>query len=211
MGPPIFIGGNSHPIRNHAHTATSFNGATDFHRWKCLCAGAVRCLPKHASMGPPIFIGGNLAGADRRLCGFARFNGATDFHRWKLRACRLPSPVKSGFNGATDFHRWKFQGLIKEGAKPDPLQWGHRFSSVEMLPARSSSSRWAHASMGPPIFIGGNQREAQWRCRVVNSLQWGHRFSSVEIRSREAMTVTTPIRFNGATDFHRWKCQSRPA
>ncbi len=85
-----------------------------------------------ASMGPPIFIGGN-------------------FNRTVFRLEYLPS-----FNGAADFHRRKSG---KAGGAHCPcakLQWGRRFSSAEINGARVMHFLMLRASMGPPIFIGGN-------------------------------------------------------
>ena len=204
MGPPIFIGGNErHENRNH---------------WR-----------RRASMGPPIFIGGNSVPAPRSRTSPTSFNGATDFHRWKSVSCSStlstscalqwghrfssveigPAPLYMkkyfGFNGATDFHRWKCLAVLHQENVAMVLQWGHRFSSVEI------AAQFCDA-------LG-----------VVVVLQWGHRFSSVEmscllaigtVRDRASMgppifiggNVVPPThsgmsstRFNGATDFHRWK------
>jgi len=38
----------------------------------------------------------------------------------------------------------------------EALQWGHRFSSVEIGQGQEKAPRPLAASMGPPIFIGGN-------------------------------------------------------
>ncbi len=61
------------------------------------------------------------------------------------------------------------------------LQWGHRFSSVEMRWWRVWVWCGASASMGPPIFIGGNSDCSRVTIPRGCVLQWGHRFSSVEI------------------------------
>ena len=37
-----------------------------------------------------------------------------------------------------------------------------------------------NASMGPPIYIGGNWRFTVTLQRILPGLQWGHRFTSVE-------------------------------
>ena len=60
------------------------------------------------------------------------FNGATDLYRWKRRGRRGGSGVPGGFNGATDLYRWKptLGRVVKVAAEA--------------------------ASMGPPIYIGGN-------------------------------------------------------
>ena len=91
-------------------------------------------MPKRpASMGPPIYIGGNPVADVDHAAPLIRFNGATDLHRWKLRP-RAVGLMGYGFrfNGATDLHRWKRAG---------------KGSARSTLPC---------ASMGPPIYIGGN-------------------------------------------------------
>ena len=92
---------------------------------------------RQASMGPPIFIGGNAATLRSSGCATSGFNGATDFHRWKsssMRRTRRENPPC--FNGATDFHRWKCNYVRRCSHISPKLQWGHRFSSVEMAAAR---------------------------------------------------------------------------
>jgi len=61
------------------------------------------------------------------------------------------------------------------------------------------------ASMGPPIYIGGNELEALGISVKPAQLQWGHRFTSVETRVLPDGRGVTARRFNGATDLHRWK------
>ena len=108
------------------------------------------------------------------------------------------------------------------------LQWGHRFTSVETIFFLSLLLFFHIASMGPPIYIGGNSQSHlphvqfqgsfngatdlhRWKHRVIGFLQglamllqWGHRFTSVET-SRIPRTVQENRSFNGATDLHRWK------
>ncbi len=203
MGPPIFIGGNwrgdvllrerrrgfngatdfhrwkLHGVVFAIKYTIGFNGATDFHRWKYeyLDPAVVALL---ASMGPPIFIGGNYAyrkiypGASKASMGPPIFIGGNPSTR------QTHPEMPRGFNGATDFHRWKCTSGAKLMIAPNVLQWGHRFSSVEMgsklsRPPWRKRLQWGHrfssveiillchfrqlvqlASMGPPIFIGGN-------------------------------------------------------
>ncbi len=185
-------------------------------------------FPLRASMGPPIYIGGNSAISSRLQLPPSRFNGATDLHRWKpprrdwpLRSCRR-------FNGATDLHRWKRKKTYDYCHTVFKLQWGHRFTSVETSRFSDESGTFSLASMGPPIYIGGNlpQRsttayylpELQWGHRFTSvetiapsshqlwrdALQWGHRFTSVETGSDNVFKWQT-WGFNGATDLHRWK------
>ena len=131
MGPPIFIGGNrERQLRIN-----------------------VRAL---ASMGPPIFIGGNAGGLGVDGLPAERFNGATDFHRWKSIGtttwCTRGRALQWG-------HRFSSVEIARPQLRPvhyHQLQWGHRFSSVEMLLYRRLEDGSSRASMGPPIFIGGN-------------------------------------------------------
>jgi len=83
-------------------------------------------------MGPPIFIGGNV------------------------RVRNKPRHAAQSFNGATDFHRWKYERGQREPSDDMWLQWGHRFSSVEIAVGLGIVACLQKASMGPPIFIGGN-------------------------------------------------------
>ncbi len=83
-------------------------------------------------MGPPIFIGGNF----------------------QIR--RFADPLISSFNGATDFHRWKYGWWVGQYLDDFQLQWGHRFSSVEIPAVYYLLAAVDQTSMGPPIFIGGN-------------------------------------------------------
>jgi len=83
-------------------------------------------------MGPPIFIGGNLTALAVKGTATQGFNGATDFHRWKWRRRAPGHHPNHRFNGATDFHRWKSPGDLDASVHTPGLQWGHRFSSVEM-------------------------------------------------------------------------------
>ena len=156
-----------------------------------------------ASMGPPIFIGGNVV----------------ERHSQAGRVlASMGPPIFIGGNG---------EDLDAE-VDHVSLQWGHRFSSVEIEVAAHVHAAEGQASMGPPIFIGGNEL-VQDPCRVQHPasmgppifiggnlilrvltpnyewLQWGHRFSSVEIMAGEAYRARVCTCFNGATDFHRWK------
>ncbi len=108
-------------------------------------------------MGPPIYIGGNRPQPTTLHLSTAGFNGATDLHRWKHAVNVQAVPAQralqwghrftsvetkekekdhetssGGFNGATDLHRWK--------------------QYVDLI-----QLKYKQASMGPPIYIGGNQ------------------------------------------------------
>jgi len=182
MGPPIFIGGNewerNESLRNSKlqwgrrfssaemtcisdrsiGRDSSFNGAADFHRRKC--SAVVRAaMIRLASMGPPIFIGGNRAGLHFLL-------GGLKLLQWGRRFSSAEMPVN--------------------GVSSDPigaLQWGRRFSSAEIEYGLIEDGKVDWASMGPPIFIGGNGMKA---CTARDHTEG----------------------FNGAADFHRRKCSA---
>jgi len=85
-----------------------------------------------------------------------------------------------GFNGATDLHRWKqcsviiSDGTVVEASMGPPIYIGGNSKKIQNAITPKA------ASMGPPIYIGGNI----WR--------WHPRLARC-------------ARFNGATDLHRWK------
>ncbi len=108
------------------------------------------------------------------------------------------------------------------------LQWGHRFTSVETQPPSLADEVDALASMGPPIYIGGNSEpDEEWLRKHVASMgppiyiggndlivqqAVQSRFASmgppIYIGGNSTDTPTTTddhTRFNGATDLHRWK------
>ena len=163
-------------------TASAFNGATAFRRWKPgrpLAGQVPRHLP---SMGPPPFGDGNGCAnlarlRDGRILQWGHrlsametghwalpwasaphaFNGATAFRRWKLavrKRLRIPC---STFNGATAFRRWKRD--VEQAAHDDH---GRTFNGA------TAFRRW---------------KLPGW-C---------------------ASTGTTTRTFNGATAFRRWK------
>ena len=135
-------------------------------------------------MGPPIFIGGNRKKQEGRANSITGFNGAADFHRRKFGLPVPPRWMVSGFNGAADFHRRKSRASLCLPATDTSLQWGRRFSSAEMNRLHLGGQMTPEASMGPPIFIGGNMTGIRNLCFAFP-------------------------RFNGAADFHRRKCLPR--
>ena len=197
MGPPIFIGGNSCSPPCSPPQLSRFNGATDFHRWKCanpqrIAARGVKLQWGHrfssveipcvrlarsshsalqwghrfssveiglhpplqpggplASMGPPIFIGGNEQ--------VARERPAAD-------VASMGPPIFIGGNVSGNSVTW-----------PDVfgLQWGHRFSSVEITVTGDLDIGGQLASMGPPIFIGGNGRQHTVSCEPIRLASMG--------------------------------------
>ena len=158
MGPPIFIGGKTSPWACRQSSRAASMGPPIFIGGKqTLCCA--RLAGPQASMGPPIFIGGKYV-CER--CGEAVFGVLQWGHRFSsverpnipktntARTCASMGPpifiggkrpaascaraTSSLFNGATDFHRWKGLRSAKRCSMTIPLQWGHRFSSVERTP-----------------------------------------------------------------------------
>ncbi len=108
-----------------------------------------------ASMGPPIYIGGNSCIPPGTLSRLRRL-------QWGHRFTSVETgPIRT-------------RGLFLPG-----LQWGHRFTSVETQTKRPRKGTAECASMGPPIYIGGNTGGRTQHNRQ-GGLQWGHRFTSVE-------------------------------
>src|ERR1051325_1700604 len=132
MGPPIFVGGDT---QRRQATASSLYVASmgppifvDGDEQQLVALRQWR----DASMGPPIFVGGDTRSASSIVYSSACFNGATDLRRWRR--------VLVGVRGQ----------LVLA------LQWGHRSSSVETFRGAADRCRAATASMGPPIFVGGD-------------------------------------------------------
>ncbi len=113
----------------------------------------------NASMGPPIFIGGNQQFVDWKIR-----------THWWLQWGRRFSSAEISFN-------------VPSGKSSQELQWGRRFSSAEIRAKMRSSLLVSGASMGPPIFIGGNIRRRHPLPSKLLLLQWGRRFSSAEIKT----------------------------
>ncbi len=88
-------------------------------------------LNEGASMGPPIYIGGNIP-IPLQYITIARLQWGHRFTSVETQRWTDQAATKRRFNGATDLHRWKRKGWNM------PLNF----------------SGWA--SMGPPIYIGGN-------------------------------------------------------
>ena len=143
-------------------------------------------------MGPPIYIGGNPKNPPSRAVRYARFNGATDLYRWKLSVTMTAPTMATGLQWG---HRFISVETVSDGDEQEniePLQWGHRFISVE-TPARAARlDARLPASMGPPIYIGGNMNNSLFSCTARVMLQWGHRFISVETTDCLMHKVATP-------------------
>jgi len=82
-------------------------------------------------MGPPIFIGGNAL--------VWPTGSIVSLLQWGRRFSSAEIPDS----------RWYTRTHTQ-------LQWGRRFSSAEIRGNLCTISELMYASMGPPIFIGGN-------------------------------------------------------
>ena len=128
-------------------------------------------------MGPPIFIGGNLTIGPKTGTSSTGLQWGRRFSSAEIRR-KAPTSwgIIPGFNGAADFHRRKFLNLeVKYSEDP--------------------------ASMGPPIFIGGNIGTPVLPCPSVQPLQWGRRFSSAEIGSFDGADRTLSVASMGPPIF----------
>ena len=111
---------------------------------------------QNASMGPPIYIGGNMSAF--------------------LPAYRVLIQLQWGHR----FTSVETADVIVPVPLPKTLQWGHRFTSVETNTLLYRADIVQVASMGPPIYIGGNKSNPVYGDFHNSRLQWGHRFTSVE-------------------------------
>ncbi len=180
MGPPIYIGGNFFPQADRFDILKSFNGATDLHRWKHddFLSGINQIYK--ASMGPPIYIGGNTVEAEITGTEADKLQWGHRFTSVETRDLPTRREQRQRFNGATDLHRWK------------PI-------------VRILTRQIGDASMGPPIYIGGNFLIALYEMPQIlvsfNGATDLHRWKHRQM-GRNALRAS---RFNGATDLHRWK------
>ncbi len=182
MGPPSFGGGNASGVelgggtkgvlqwghrlsavetrsgRRSSRTASRFNGATVFRRWKRDTAPVARSGRGRASMRPPSFGGGNFppSHCSRNSC---CFNGATVFRRWKLEMNKAAQTAVVASMGPPSFGGGNAGCRLSQPMHPMGLQWGHRLSAVETRREAWLRLPVTPASMGPPSFGGGNATE----------------------------------------------------
>ncbi len=182
MGPPIEIGGNpAAPIAPCWPMPELQWG----HRSKSVetaSADPQAFAILAASMGPPIEIGGNVTtpGSRAPRSGWLQWGHRSKSVETVMGRVSFGQRIP-GFNGATDRNRWKR---------------GQR---------RRNDAQLRHASMGPPIEIGGNMESA----RIIFGLSgWGfngatdrNRWKRSSYRRRSSQRRC----FNGATDRNRWK------
>ena len=119
-------------------------------------------------MGPPIFIGGNKNAQGGSIPARCASMGPPIFIGGNFTGLSFLTHTLTGFNGAADFHRRKLYTLLEPSDPAVSLQWGRRFSSAEIRRLTPRGRQLNTASMGPPIFIGGNhsrrhgQGEPRW-------------------------------------------------
>jgi len=154
-------------------------------------------------MGPPIYIGGNNPIGGRNSQDKEGFNGATDLHRWKLYPIENIIVLSLGFNGATDLHRWKLKlsfnkvsNLVCFNGATDLHRWKRSYYEKD----------WQKiiASMGPPIYIGGNPIRLNVDYLIDAGFNGATDLHRWKLMAPCCSTAATRS-FNGATDLHRWK------
>lgn len=98
----------------------------------------------------------------------------------------VPLPVRQASMGPRLCGRGDIFNMVQKGTTTQPLQWGHAFPSVEMMPAPGAWTTW------PTSFNGATPFQA-WRSVTVAAgisaaaqLQWGHALPGVETRCGSA-------------------------
>ncbi len=139
-----------------ASVRTGFNGATDLHRWKrgrgwAGIAGIWKLQWGHRFTSVETEYGGGFG-----LWLDMGFNGATDLHRWKPTVCGPWSLNQSTLQWGHRFTSVETKKTYDYCHTVFKLQWGHRFTSVETARCFFNHGMIVYASMGPPIYIGGN-------------------------------------------------------
>ncbi len=205
MGPPIFIGGNQHSLSPHRMNYGLLQWGRRFSSAEIAPSVVVVLSSSQASMGPPIFIGGN-AGIQNawRPCP-AGFNGAADFHRRKYAVMKTEFTAIVQLQWGRRFSSAEITRLDRLEQMYTRLQWGRRFSSAEMVSPLQPVLNIRVASMGPPIFIGGNPPTVRG---IITRLPHGFN-GAADFHRRKYESArqqyTRHAGFNGAADFHRRK------
>ncbi len=156
-------------------------------------------------MGPPIYIGGNFDGFLDN--GF--FNNRL---QWGHRFISVETAEADGSPMPDGRLQWGHRFISVETTKWSvrqysigiALQWGHRFISVETTELPRLLDALELASMGPPIYIGGNSQAYRIRdggdpASMGPPIYIGGNFSI------EYVLGVDRTSFNGATDLYRWK------
>ncbi len=155
MGPPIYIGGNMQPWRcstpgeklQWGHRFTSVE--TEYYP-SGLKERQVWLQWGHRFTSVETLTMAHEESPEKRLQWGHRFTSVETVNWGTTKFFPI------SFNGATDLHRWK-RSNARGNQRPDcELQWGHRFTSVETQCSASAGHGCGRASMGPPIYIGGN-------------------------------------------------------
>ena len=205
MGPPPFGGGKSRqasiapsrvglqwglrlsavergrPAGTTGRTATGFNGASAFRRWKAASNNGGSAEQWQASMGPPPFGGGKAWAGPAKANSQPASMGPPPFGGGKW-TCEVKAWARySSFNGASAFRRWKVRGTIGAGAVTEWLQWGLRLSAVESRVNASARPRGTPLQWGLRLSAVERRRQS-----IIDTedlmLQWGLRLSAVERR-----------------------------
>src|SRR6185312_4211408 len=109
--------------------------------------------------GPPLFSGGNLCLLDIFVTSLLL--------QWGRRCSAAEMIESSMFLANRDGLQWGRRCSAAEIAHREAdgvikalLQWGRRCSAAEIASILMFDNTSAHASMGPPLFSGGNRRRA---------------------------------------------------
>ncbi len=220
MGPPLFCGGEARAGTRRRAAPRRFNGAAAVLRRRVPCAGVIegrlmrfngaaavlrrrevrprvtearggalqwgrRCSAAERSAPPPIWRNARVLQWGRRCSAAERSALPLAGHRSSaLQWGRRCSAAESGEGGIASF--W-----------PHQLQWGRRCSAAERKVLRLE--RWPNlsASMGPPLFCGGENVLCEQVDNADLTLQWGRRCSAAESTRADA-SLPRHQGFNGA-------------
>ena len=167
-----------------------------------------------ASMGPPLFSGGNVGAERGRANSLGGFNGAAAVQRRKS----VPETVPPGESRRLQWGRRCSAAEIGPGPLykywPVLLQWGRRCSAAEIGDQQTGFVEDRGASMGPPLFSGGNPLQCWPAKQRGGQLQWGRRCSAAEISpgrflsEEEVVASMGPPLFSGGNQATRG-CSTR--
>ena len=154
MGPPIFIGGNCRPRATCSFCIA--NGAADFHRRKYF-------FPSFPYQKGKLQWGRRFSSAEMGLRGGPL--PSAPLLQWGRRFSSAEMSVPAAYiffplalQWGRRFSSAEIKGTKMKTQRYSRLQWGRRFSSAEIRSGARTNCATITASMGPPIFIGGNRR-----------------------------------------------------
>src|SRR6185312_17489502 len=109
-------------------------------------------------MGPPLFSGGNAWASGHGLLRPGSFNGAAAVQRRKCLHLLLHQQALAKLQWGRRCSAAEISSDASALSAALMLQWGRRCSAAEIPEGIQRPRRRLGASMGPPLFSGGNDR-----------------------------------------------------